>query len=464
MDKARSGPLIPIIIGSALFMQTLDSTVIANALPAMATALNELPLRLNLAISVYMLSTAIFLPLSAWLADKYGARPVFTVAIGLFAASSVLCGLSQTLTQLVLARVLQGFAGAMMAPVGRLVLLKTLPKSELISALAILTMPALLGPVVGPLVGGFIVTFGSWRWIFFINVPIGLLGMVLVSLYVPNVREARVDPLDWRGFFLSGLGLSGVVYGFENLGRGALSVWEVAALIAGGGACLWLYSRHARSASAPILQTSLLRVQTYRASVIGGGFSRLVLGASPFLLAMLLQVSFGLSAFAAGLMTFISAAGALFMKTVAPPVIRRFGFRRILVANTYITAIALACYALFRPSTPHFVISLVLFTGGFFRSLQFTSLGSMAFADIPNSRMSQASSLSSVGQQLAQAVGVGLAALILHATVSFRGSEQLTAEDIAPAFLIIAVLSLCSLFYYTKLPENAAAELRGAQP
>jgi EmrB/QacA subfamily drug resistance transporter len=460
-DRAPAGPLIPIIIGSALFMQTLDATVIANALPAMAQALGESPLRLNLAISVYMLSTAIFLPLSAWLADRFGARTIFALAIGLFAVSSVFCGLSRTLTELIMARVAQGFAGAMMAPVGRLVLLKTLPKSELVGALAILTMPALLGPVVGPMLGGFIVTFGSWRWIFFINVPIGVLGVVLVSMFVPNVREAVVARLDWRGFALSGIGLAGTVYGFENLGRGALPPIVLVALFAGGTLCLWLYARHARSVPAPILKTSFFRIQTYSASVIGGGFSRLVIGASPFLLAMLLQVAFGLSAFAAGLMTFVSAAGALFMKTVAPPLIRRYGFRRILVSNTYITAAALACYALFRPGTPHAVILLVLFVGGFFRSLQFTCLGSMAYADIPNSLMSQASSLSSVGQQLAQAVGVGLAALILHLTVEWRGSTTLDAYDIAPAFLIVAALSLCALFFYTRLPVNAAAELRG---
>jgi EmrB/QacA subfamily drug resistance transporter len=457
----RVSRLVPIIIGSALFMQTLDATVIANALPSMALALNEAPLRLNLAISAYLLSTAVFLPISSWAADRFGARSVFLVAIVLFASASLLCGVAQDLPQLIAARVLQGFAGAMMGPVGRLVLLKTVPKSQLVRAMAVLTMPALLGPVLGPLLGGAIVTFSSWRWIFFINIPIGLLGVILVTRFVPNIREEVSARLDVYGFVLTGIGLACLVFALENVGRGTLAGLWILALAVFGSLCLMMYVRHARHTRDAAVDLTLFRIPTFTAALVGGAFARLVIGASPFLLAMLLQVGFGLTAFEAGAMTFTSAAGALFMKTTAPPIIRHFGFRRVLVINTVITSVILMAYALFTAATPHVLVILVLFTGGFFRSLQFTSLQALAFADVPQGRMSRASSLSSMGQQLSQAVGVGLAAFTLQVTLRLSGASELTAANVSPAFIVIGVMSLLSLVFFLKLPHDAAAEVSG---
>jgi EmrB/QacA subfamily drug resistance transporter len=456
-----NGLLVPAIIGSALFMQTLDATIIANALPTMAQSLHEDPLKLNLAISSYFLSTAVFLPLSGWAADRFGSRRVLSIAIALFALSSLLCGLSQNLYQLVAARILQGMAGATMAPVGRLVLLKTVPKSDLVRATAVLTMPALLGPIIGPVVGGAIVTFADWRWIFYINIPMGVLGITLVNTFVPNIIEANVARLDLRGFVLIALGLAGLVFGLENAGSGALPLHWVAVLIGGGAISLLGYYRHARNKQDTIVNLALLRIPTFVTALVGGGFTRLVLGASPFLLAILLQVVFGMSAFAAGLMTFTSAAGALFMKTTAPPIIRRFGFRRILIVNTIITALVLMCYALFTATTPYAVVVAVLFCAGFFRSLQFTALGAMAFADIPHHQMSGASSLSSVGQQLSQAIGVALAAFVLYMMQRSTHSPRITAADITPAFIVVGVLSLIALFFFVRLPRNAAEEVSG---
>jgi EmrB/QacA subfamily drug resistance transporter len=457
----RTGPLLPMIIGAALFMQTLDSTVISNALPTMARALRQDPVTLNLAITAYLLSAAVFLPISAWVADRFGAKNVFRLAIIGFASSSLLCGISQSLLELVGARMLQGLAGAMMLPVGRLVLLRSVPKSELVRAMSYLTMPALLGPILGPPIGGFIVTFSSWRLIFFINVPMGVLGVVLSTLFIPDVREAVREKLDIRGFILTGCGLAGLVYGFDNLGKNELPFAVVAAMLVGGLICAALYVFHARRTPNAILDLSLLKIKTFTASTVGGLFSRLVIGASPFLLALLLQLGFGLSAFQAGLLTFAGAAGALLMKTTARPIISRFGFKRVLITNAVVVAALSASYMLFKATTPHWILLATLLVGGFFRSLQFTALNAMGYADVPQPLMSRASSLSSMFQQLAQSLGVGLAAMLIHYTLLWRHSPSLSAADISPAFAIVAGLSLIALVFFIPLPTDAGAEVSG---
>ena len=460
-DRARATWIIPAIIGSSLLMQTLNATVISNALPTMAQALHEEPLRLNLAITMYLLATAVFLPISGWAADKFGAKRVFVIAMILYAASSVASGFAQDLLQLVMARVFQGAAGALMVPVGRLVLLRTTPKAELVSAMSVVTMPALLGPVIGPPLGGFIVTFWDWRWIFFLNLPIAAIGVALVVRYVPNVREQEVAPIDWPGLLLTGFGLAGVIFGFENLGRDILPPAVVAACFVVGLAALAGYGLYARGNPRAVLDLSLFRIQTFTASVVGGGFMRLAVGATPFMLAMLLQIGFGMSPFQAGLMTFISAAGALVMKTTAPPILRRLGFRTVLLGNGVITALLLMAYALFRPDWPHWAIMFVLLVGGFFRSLQFTSLNGLAFADIDQAQMSRASTLSSMSQQLSQSVGIGLAAMLIHMTMVLTGDPHLGVRTISPAFVVIAAVTLISLLFFAPLPSTAGDEMNG---
>ncbi|WP_421931032.1 MFS transporter [Phenylobacterium sp.] len=455
------GWMIPAIIGSALLMQTLNATVISNALPTMAKALHEDPLRLNLAITMFLLASAVFLPISGWVADKFGAKRIFMASMVLFALSSAACGFAQDLNQLVAARMFQGMAGAMMGPVGRLVLLRTTPKSELVGAMSVLTMPALLGPVIGPVVGGAIVTFADWRWIFFMNLPVAIAGVALVRAYVPNVKEQAVSPMDWIGILLTGLGLAGMIFGFENVGRGSLPPGVVGGLFLGSATALTLYWFHARNNPHAIIDLSIFSLVTFRASVIGGAFMRVAMGATPFLLAMLLQIGFGLSAFQAGMMTFISAAGALVMKTTAPPILRRYGFRTVLLVNAVIVGVSFMAYGLFKPSTPHWIMLMVLAIGGFFRSLQFTSLNGMAYAEIEQHQMSRASTTSSMAQQLVQSIGIGLAALLLHSLMVAQGQTHMTAATIAPAFVIIGAITFISILFFLPLPKDAGDEMNG---
>jgi EmrB/QacA subfamily drug resistance transporter len=460
-DKKFSS-LVPAIIGGALVMQTLSATVIANALPTMARSFGEDPIRLSSAITIYILASAVFLPVSAWVADRFGAKRVFLIAIVAYAAACAFCGFATNLWEMLAARAFEGAAGAMMTPVGRLVLLRATPRHHLVRAMSVLTMPALLGPVIGPPIGGFIITYGSWRWIFFLNLPIAALGVVLVWKFIADVREEAVGPLDWTGFVLTGLGMGGVVWGFDNMGRGPLPPLAIGAMMAGGAAMMALYAWRAKRIANPILDLKLLAVQTFRAGTVGGAFMRMGMGATPFMMAMLLQVAFGLTALQAGLMTFASAAAALVMKTCAPPILARFGFKRTLIVNAVIVAASFMAYALFRPQTPHWFLYAVLLTGGFFRSLQFTSLNGIAFADVEHGRMSRASTLSTMAQQLSQSMGIGMAAMFLHLSMVAHHAQHLTADIIGPAYIAVGLVSLISVLFFLPLPVDAGEGLHGA--
>ena len=460
MQAPSRQTLVPLIVACALFMQNVDSTVIATALPPIAAALHEDPLRLNLAITSYLLSLAIFIPLSGWTADRYGSRTVFRVAILVFTLGSVCCGAATNLWELVLARVVQGMGGAMMVPVGRLVLLRAVPKSELVRAMSMLTVPALLGPIMGPPLGGFIVTYASWRWIFYINVPFGFLGFLLVGRFIPEVREETTVPLDLRGFALAGFGLAALMYGFEMAGRGMLGPEFAALLLVGGTLLLGLYAAHARTTAAPIIDLGLMRIASFRGSVIGSGVFRIGVEGLPFLMPMLLQLGFGLSPLRSGLLTFATYAGAMTMKASATPIIRAFGFRTVLVGNAAICSLFMLSYSLFRPTTPHLAIFLALLAGGFFRSLQVTSTNTLVFADVPPALMSRATSLASMAQQLWMSLGVGFSALFLHVVQEVKGGP-LDASDFIPVFVINAAIALSAMAVFARLPVDVGAELSG---
>jgi EmrB/QacA subfamily drug resistance transporter len=457
----RSAVLTAFIIATALFMENMDGTVISTSLPAIALDLHQDPIVLKLALTSYMLTLAVFIPASGWVADRFGARTVFCSAIVIFTLGSILCGASTSLPTLIAARVFQGLGGAMMVPVGRLVLLRSIAKSDLVSAMAYLTVPALIGPVAGPPLGGFITTYFHWRWIFWINVPIGILGVLLSLRFIENLREQAVRRFDFKGFVLSGVGLLSLISGLSMIGRGIAPYWLVAAMIAIGALALAAYIRHANANAGAILDLTLLKIPTFHAGVIGGFIFRIGIGAMPFLLPLLLQVGFGLTPFQSGSLTFATAAGALMMKFTASRALRWFGFRQTLIVNGLISGAFLAACALFTPSTPHWLLLLVLLAGGFFRSLEFTALNAISYSDIEQPVMSRATSFASVSQQMSGAVGVAVAAICVEIIQFGFGDSELGARDLSLAFVLVAIISSLSVLIFAQLRPDAGAAVSG---
>ena len=459
----RPSWVAPTIIGFGLMMVTLESTIMANALPTIADALKEEPLRLTLAMTMFLMATAVFLPISAWLADRFGARRILMFAMALFALSSAACGWAHNLLELVLGRMVQGASASMLIPVGRLVLLRITPRERMVDALTLLTVPLMVGPLIGPLLGGAIVTFFNWRWIFFINLPVAAAAIVLVRMFVPEVKEDTTYPMDWPGFALTAVGLASVIFGFENLGRSELPPATVVGLFVLSAACFVLLARHARGNPNAIIDLEIFQIPTYAACIIGGAFLRVAVGATPFLLAMLLQVGFGMNALAAGALTLLSGAGALFMKGVTPPLVRRFGFRRTILVNGVLVALSLIVFVFVTPSTPIWALSLIVGLGGFVRTLQFTAMNSLAYADLPRRSQSRGSTTSSMAQQVTQSLGIGASALLLHWLQGARHAPRLTWEAIVPAFPIFGVISLVALVWFIRLPPEIGEDLRGVR-
>jgi EmrB/QacA subfamily drug resistance transporter len=460
---SRRTRLTALIVACALFMQNLDSTVIATALPGMARAFGSDPVRMNVALTSYLLSLAVFIPASGWIADRYGTRTVFRAAIGVFTLGSILCSIATSLPFLVIARIVQGMGGAMMVPVGRLVLLRSVAKHELVAAMAWLTVPALIGPVVGPPIGGLIVTYASWPWIFYVNVPIGLLGIVLVTLFVDEVREPSPGRFDLGGLFLSGIALCGLMFGLETAGRGVVPRFGTAAMIGVGIVAGVMYYRHARRHPHPLLDLSLLRYRTFAVSVWSGTLFRIGIGAVPFLLPLMLQLGFGDTAAESGAVTFASSAGALVMKPVAQAALWRLGFRGTLVWNGVLSAVLLGLCAGFRPGWPVVAIYAVLLSGGFFRSLQFTAYNTLAYAEIPRPRMSAATSFYSTVQQLGLTAGISAGAAALEVAMALHGAKTPQLPDFSFAFLAVALVSLLAAPTSALMPRNAGEELTGVQ-
>ena len=460
---ARNPMMIASIVSFAFFMEALDSTVIVTALPQMAVSFGESSVRLSLGISVYMLTLAVVIPASGWIADRFGTRRVFCAAIALFTLASMLCGASNSLWQFVGARILQGIGGAMMSPVGRIMVLRMTEKAHLVRIMNFITVPGLIGPVLGPPLGGFLTTYASWRWIFYLNVPIGIAGIAMAAIYIRNLEQAPRRPFDLSGFLLNGLAMASLMFGLDVV-AGPGSNWKLGGLmIAGGLAVGALAARHALRTEHPLVDIRALKVKTYAVVNSGGSMFRMSMSAPTFLLPLLFQVGLGMTAFTSGMLILAHAAGDLGIKVATTRTLRHFGFRTTLIASAAAFASFIIACATFTRDTPIFLILMLLFVGGVVRSLQMTSLGSLQFSDIPPGEITGASTLSGVNQQLMRSFGVAMAAVVLNLAVALRGGEPgvTTLIDFRIAFLVTAALAIGSVLWYLPLERGVGDHVSG---
>ncbi|MEA1673704.1 MFS transporter [Nitrospirillum sp. BR 11163] len=463
--SARHSRAVTYLVAGAFFMELLDGTVIATAMPQMARSFGVAPVDMNIGMTAYLLALAVFIPISGWVADRLGPRTVFGGAIALFTLSSALCGFSSGLWSFTAARTLQGLGGAAMVPVGRLIVLRVTEKRDLMRAIGTIVWPGLVAPVLGPPLGGFLVTYASWPWIFFLNLPLGLAALAMTAAWVPNERPTAMRPLDATGFLLSGAALVALVYGLDTAGQGAQSSGQAIGGIALGLVLSALTIRHCRRHPTPLFKLDALRLPTYAIAVWGGSVQRVAIGTVPFLTPLLFQTALGLDAFQSGTLVLCIFAGNLAMKTVTSQVLRRFGFRRVLLVNGVLMSVSLAACGLFTPATPKALVGLVLFLGGLFRSMQFTSLSTIQFADVPKEEVSAANTLAAMLGQLTSGLGVVVGALALNLGAVLRGHPQGQPDlaDFHNAFFIMGMVVLLSLYDAWKLTPDAAQNVSGHQ-
>lgn len=458
---------LPWVVATALFMEQLDSTIVNTAVPAMAASLHVTPLSLKAVVTSYILSLAVCIPVSGWMADRFGTRRVFGVAVAVFILSSILCGLAVNVPMLVAARILQGIGGAMMMPVGRLAIIRTFPKAELLTAMNFVIIPALIGPLLGPTVGGLIVHWLSWREIFFVNVPVGLVALLLIHRHMPDYRGEAPRPLDLIGLVLFGSGTALLSWLLEVFGEHHLDVTSAAILLLLSLSLLAAYVLHARQATFPLLRLALFRVRTFRISVIGGFITRLGIGGLPFLLPLLYQLGLGLPAWESGLLMMPAAAAAMGMKFIAARVLRRYGYRRVLIVNTLMIGVTIGLFSMVIPATPIVLIVLLGLAQGFFNSLQFSSMNSMAYADIETPDSSMASTIASTLQQISMSFGLACGSLI--AAWYLGGLPQTdriaVTHALHHAFLTLSGLTiLSSLSFWALRPRDGESVSKGKLP
>ncbi|HTJ27738.1 MAG TPA: MFS transporter [Candidatus Limnocylindria bacterium] len=455
--------LVTLIVSCALFMELLDGTVIATALPQIARSFGENAADIGVGISAYLVTLAVFIPISGWTADRIGSRTVFAAAIVVFTLASALCGMSGTLPEFTLARILQGIGGAMMVPVGRLVVFRSTEKRDLIRANALLTTPGLVALVVGPALGGLITTYASWRWIFFLNLPLGIAGLALVLLFMEDGRVELAPRFDPAGFVLSGVGLGLLMFGLDLVGRGDPNALRSAVLIVSGIAVAALSVRHARRVKHPLLDFSLLRIPTFASSVWGGTCVRLVIGTTPFLWGLLFQVGFAMSALGAGLLLLTCAIGDVGSRPFTTRAVRRFGFRAVLTRDALLLAAGILGCAFLSPRTPLVATVALLLFIGVVRSLAFTAINTLAYADVPSERMSAATSLASTLQQLSFGISVAFAAIVLHvaARIHHEQGGVYGIADFRIAFCAVAVIGLAAAYNFAKLAPDAGHVVSG---
>jgi len=465
--KATSG-ISPaaLLVAGAFFMEFLDGTVIATALPDMARSFGVQAVDLNIGISAYLITLAVLIPASGWIADRFGARKVFTLALAIFTLASVLCGLATSVDQFVAMRVLQGMGGALMVPVGRLAVLRTTPKHLLITAIATLTWPALVAPIIGPPLGGFITSYANWRWIFFINVPLGLIAIVLALRIIPDIYEETRRPFDTPGFIATSVAMVSLVCAMEMMGAQEVNTLITFVLLGVGIVTLIYALRHFRRAEWPMIRLDALQVPTFRVTMYGGSLFRASISAVPFLLPLLFQVGFGMDAFHSGLLVLAVFVGNLTIKPATTPLIRGLGFKKLLLINGALNVLALLACAFLTPQTPVWAIMLVLYLGGVFRSIQFTAISTLAFADVPSPQMSYANTLFSTATQLAVGLGITLGAIgirIGELCSEMLGMAALPGISFRLAFVAIALVCLLGMFDTLRLVKDAGSAVSRKQ-
>ncbi|HBQ5499694.1 TPA: MFS transporter [Klebsiella pneumoniae] len=459
-ERAFSAPAL--LVAGAFFMEFLDGTVIATALPDMARDFGVTAVELNIGISAYLITLAVLIPASGWIADRFGARAIFTIALAIFTLASVFCGLSTEVHIFVAMRILQGVGGALMVPVGRLAVLRTTPKHQLIKAIATLTWPALVAPIIGPPLGGFITRYASWHWIFFINVPLGLAAIILSLRIIPDIRETERRSFDLSGFITTSVAMVSLVTAMERLGDRQPQIWPTLALAALGFGCLLYSIRHFRRAVAPMVRLDALQVPTFRVTMYGGSLFRASISAVPFLLPLLFQVGFGMDPFHSGLLVLAVFVGNLTIKPATTPLIRWLGFRRLLLINGALNVCSLLACALLTPQTPVWAIMLILYLGGVFRSIQFTGVSTLAFADVPAAQMSDANTLFSTASQLAVGLGITLGAIGIRLgeqVGDWLHLTELPGISFRLSFVFIALICLVGMIDSLHLAKTAGSSV-----
>lgn len=461
--KLNRSITVSLIVAIAFFMQNLDTTAVNTAIPAMAKSFGTDVIHLSAGITSYLIALAIFIPVSGWVADRFGTRKVFCTAIVLFILSSTLCGSSQTLTQFVIFRIMQGMAGAMMTPVGRLAVLKSTPKEDLVLAIAYITWPGLIAPILGPLVGGYLTTYWTWRWIFFLNIPLSILCISLAWHFIPK-EEKNEQPkrrFDFVGFVMSGFALAGFMYGIELFSRTDVAYYVPVIFIIVSVSVLWFNIRYSRHISNPLIDYTIVRIPTYKVTIFTGSLSRMVIGVAPFLVPLMFQEGFGMSPFESGLLFLATMAGNLAMKPATLWIIKRFNFKSVLIINGVMISIFTLFTAFLLPDTPKILIVTVMFLSGMFRSMQFSSISTLAFAEIPQTRMTAANTLYSTVQQMSTGMGIAMGAVFLRFSHMINGGANgYNVADFRLSFIFVALLGLISLYGYTKLAPDAGDVVR----
>jgi EmrB/QacA subfamily drug resistance transporter len=453
--------IIPCTIAFAFLMEQIDQTIISIAIPQMAQDLGTTVLRLNLAVTAYVLTLAVFIPISGWLADRFGARRIFTLALLVFTASSVLCGMADSFGMLIATRAMQGLGGAMMTPVGRLILLRSFPRSQFFTAMVYMSIPTLMGPVIGPLLGGLLTSYVSWRWIFFINIPFGILGIAFALRFIAESRPEQHGRFDVRGFLLVGAGLAIVQFLVENMNRPIVPVAALLGLLVLAVILLVAFAAHARRTPHPAVDLTLFHFRSFRISTLAGGLCRIGMNSVPFLLPLMLQVGFGLTPVASGAMVFFISIGAMVIRILSPRLLKILGFDRLLLYSAVLSAAIIAGFAFIEADTPRWVLALYISLFGFLRSLQFMSSNTLSYADMPAEQLSRATSLGGVLQQLTVSLGVSLSATALGLVAPV--DQALTTSDFHCVFLLMAIISLLSIPGYLRLRPEDGAKVSGHQ-